>query len=77
MEELLEIINKVNDDIHLETDNIMTDGILDSVELVELITLIEEHYKIEVSLDDMDPDNFDSCEKIYNLILVLKERYEI
>ena len=48
MEELLKIIKNVNDQVEADTENIMTDGILDSVELVELISLIEEHYKIEI-----------------------------
>lgn len=69
MEELLKIIKNVNDQVEVDTENIMTDGILDSVELVELISLIEEHYKIEIDLDDIDPDNFDSCKKIINYIM--------
>lgn len=69
MEELLKIIKNVNDQIEVDTENIMTDGILDSVELVELISLIEEHYKIEIDLDDIEPDNFDSCKKIINYIM--------
>ena len=69
MEELLKIIKNVNDQIEVDTENIMTDGILDSVELVELISLIEEHYKIEIDLDDIEPDNFDSCKKIINFIM--------
>ena len=64
MEELLKIIKNVNDQVEADTENIMTDGILDSVELVELISLIEEHYKIEIDLDDID-----SCKKIINYIM--------
>lgn len=73
MEHLRKILTQINDHVDFEREKeILSAGLLDSVELVEIIAAIEEEYGIEIPLDDIEPENFDSLEKIFELIQRLK-----
>lgn len=69
----MEIIFKMLEELRPEfdfrdSDNFIEDGYLDSFDLVTLISMIEE--KFEISIDGLDiiPENFESAEKIQELI---------
>ena len=44
-------------------------GIIDSVNLIELITYVEDHYQIRVPAEDVTLENWDSVEKILAYIV--------
>ena len=69
MEELLEILG----DLHPEVDfgtakDLVTGGILDSFDIVTLISEINEAYDVTISAAELTPENFASAETIYALI---------
>lgn len=69
MEELKRILEGIKEQVDYEKETeLLTAGILDSVELVELIAAIEEKFQVEVPLDDMTPENFDSITAIWDMI---------
>ena len=69
MEKLLEILKEIKNDIDFETETGLVDsGLIDSLEIVEIITAIEAEYGIEIDPDDIDPDNFQSAEAMWNMI---------
>ena len=73
MEELKEIMAKILEHTNYEDEtSLMTDGKIDSIELVELVAEIEEHFQIEIPLDEMVPENFDSIQEIWNMIQKLR-----
>lgn len=73
MEELKEILGKVLEHIDCENETmLLTAGKIDSIELVELVAEIEEHFQIEIPLDEMIPENFDSMHEIWNMIQKLR-----
>lgn len=43
---------------------LLTSGALDSVAHLKLISFLEKNYKIQITMDDFDPINFDSVAKI-------------
>lgn len=45
-------------------DSFMEKGIIDSTGILELIMFVEESWEIEVSDDEVVPDNFDSINKL-------------
>ena len=50
MEELLEILEDLHPEIDFETtENLITDGILDSLDIVTLVSEISDHFDIAVS----------------------------
>ena len=43
-----------------DTDSFLDNQILDSTGFLELITFLEEHYRIEIENEEMVPENLDS-----------------
>ena len=54
-------------DFHNSEDFIM-DGMLDSFDIISLITALEENYKILIDALDILPENFCSVEAIANVV---------
>jgi len=74
MEELLKVLEQFDDCIDFKEENaLMTDGVIDSVRLVELVGELEDHFGVDISLDEVLPENFDSAEYIWNMIQRLKK----
>ncbi|MBP5331299.1 MAG: acyl carrier protein [Lachnospiraceae bacterium] len=74
MEELLEILNDIHPDIDFETqEGLMDNAILDSMDIVRLVTEINDAYDINISAKYLLPENFNSVKAIYALIEKLKE----
>lgn len=69
MEELLKILKAFNDSINFESEKgLLTDGIIDSVDLVGLVAELEESYHIDIPLEEIIPENFDSASDIYQML---------
>lgn len=69
MENLLDILKKIKPDVDFaNSDNLVDEGILDSLDIVTVIAAIEAEYNIEINPDDIDPDNFQSVHSMYHLI---------
>ncbi len=47
-----------------DVDSLLEAGAIDSLGVIHLVSFIEERFKVEVSEDDMIPDNFDSIAAI-------------
>lgn len=57
-------VGKLGLDIPSRQTDLFDTGALDSMAFVELLALLEEEFGIEVSLDDLEIDNFRSVERI-------------
>lgn len=69
IEELYEILETINPNADFKSSNDFVDeGLLDSLEILELIERIMEKYKIIIGPEDIDPENFVSVESIKNMI---------
>lgn len=72
MEKLMKILKELRPEIDFETEtNLIDGGILDSFDMVSLIGELNESFGIEISFDDMEPENFNSAGQIYQMILRL------
>lgn len=70
MEELLEILEGLHPDVDFETcTNLVDGGILDSFDIVTLITEINDTFDVSIAANEIIPDNFNSAEALYELIL--------
>lgn len=68
-DELIEILEQIRPDVDFENeDNLITDGILDSIDVVSLVGEIDEEFDVQIHVEDLTPDNFNSVDAIIALI---------
>lgn len=69
MEELLEILNELHPDVDFESEEaLVEDRILDSFDIVTLVSELGDAFDIEITAVDMVPENFNSAKAIHALI---------
>lgn len=74
MERLMEILKKVLPNVDFTTDaDLVDDGIIDSLDVVAIISELTAEYDIEITSDDIEPDNFNSVQAMLEMIERLEE----
>ena len=74
MEQLIEILQQLHPDIDFETyDGLVDDGILDSLDIVTLITDINDAFDVSIPAEEILPENFNSAEAILALVEKLQD----
>jgi acyl carrier protein len=74
MEELLCILQEIRPDIDFKSEKaLMSQGLLDSFDVVSIISELNDAYNISIRVHDLVPENFDSVEAIMNMINRLKQ----
>jgi len=69
MDKLIEILNKVKPEVDFYCNKeLITDGILDSIDIVMVLSEIEKEFCIEIDPEEIDPENFQSAEKMLEMI---------
>lgn len=75
MEKLLEILKGVRPDVDFENETaLIDDGILDSFDVVSIISELDNEFNVQVRITELDPENFNSAESIWRLVQDLKEK---
>ena len=71
--DLMEILTELRPQVDFATETqLIDDGILDSFDLVSLIGEINDSFDVEISFDDIEPENFNSVEAMEKLIQKLQ-----
>ena len=74
MDEILNLLKELHDDIDFETeDHLVDDRILDSFDVVTLVSEIDDRFDIRIPAEDIIPENFHSAEALYKLLERLVE----
>ncbi len=74
MEQLLEILQSLHPDVDFEAEtSLVTGGILDSFDIVSLVTELNDTFDIEITASDLVFENFDSAAAILALVERLQE----
>ncbi len=74
MEELYKILTELRPDINFdEKKALIDDGILDSFDIVALVGEIGETFDVQVGVEDLIPENFNTVEAIWELINRLRD----
>ena len=74
MEQLLEILSDLHPDVDFEHETgLIDDMILDSFDIVTLITEISENFDVTISAEYIIPENFNSAQALYALIQDLED----
>ena len=73
MEKLLELLQGIRPDVDFENEiALVDDGILDSMDIVSIISELDDEFDVQVRINELDPDNFNSMESIWQLVKKLK-----
>ncbi len=74
MDKIIKILETIKPGMDfINNDHLIEDGVLDSLEIVAIITEIEKAYEIELPPDQIDPDNFQSVRAIWQMIRSIKD----
>jgi acyl carrier protein len=68
-EKLLDILTEICPGVDFETETaLIDDGILESLDIVTIVTEIMDVFDIELNVEDLLPENFNSLQAILELI---------
>jgi acyl carrier protein len=69
MERIIEILESIRSDIDFEKEEgLIDDGILDSFDIVVVVGELCDEFDITITVDDMEPENFNSVKAIKALV---------
>lgn len=74
MEQLLKILDGIRPDVDFaHAERLIDDGILDSFDIISIVNELNETYDIEIDVEDLEPENFNTTIAMMELIQKLQE----
>jgi len=74
MDELLKIMSAVRPDIDFENETKLIDEeLLDSFDIISIVSDVNDEFDVDINVDDLLPENFNSAAALYELITKLQE----
>ncbi len=72
MDDLEKILEEIHPGIDYRHETaLLDDGLLDSFNVIAIVTELNYKYGIKISISDLEPENFNSMQAIHSLV----ERY--
>ncbi len=69
MEKIIEILKSIRSDVDYEKETkLIDDGILDSFDIVSIVGELCDEFDITITIEDMEPENFNSVQAINALV---------
>lgn len=69
MEQLLQLLSGIRPDVDFSKETtLIDDGILGSFDIVSIVNELNDAYGSDISVADIDPENFNSAEAILALV---------
>lgn len=73
MEELLKVLLDVRPDVDFKNEKRLIDEeVLDSFDIIAVVNGLNEAFEIEIDIDDLELDNFNTIEAMYELVCRLQ-----
>lgn len=74
MEEFLKLLKKIKPNVDFTKEQaLVDDGLLESLDIISIISEVAEVYGVLIPSDEIIPENFNSAEAMYELIEDFKE----
>ena len=74
MDKLKELLEGIRPDIDFDAeDKLIDNGILDSIDIISIVTEINDTFDVDINVQYLLPENFNSLEAIYQLICKLQD----
>ena len=75
MEKLLQILNDIRPDVEFKNETSLVDeGVLDSFDIVSIISELNDAFDIHIRVNHLSPENFNSVEAIMALVIKLQTK---
>ena len=73
-ERLLKILSELRPEVDFTSETaLVDDGILDSFDMVAVVTEINDEFDVRIGIENLVPENFNSVDSIIELIERLQE----
>lgn len=73
-EKILEILKEMDDSIDYASEKaLIDDKVIDSLTLTSLISELENEFDIEIDMDDIVPENFNTIDAMVELVTRLQD----
>lgn len=74
-EKIIEILEEIRADVdfHNEKQKLIDDDILDSFDIISIISELNDVFDVEISVEELLPENFNSPEAMEELITKLQQ----
>ena len=74
MDDIIKILEQIKPGVDFnKEENLIEEEILDSFDIVTLVAKLNDEFDIEITPADLVPENFNSAERIYELVTRLEE----
>lgn len=71
----MQILQEIRPDVDFENETaLIDDGILDSFDVVSIISELDDAFDVQIRITELDPENFNSVESIWELIQKLQSK---
>lgn len=68
-ERVLQILQEVRHDVDFEKETkLIDDGILDSFDIIAVVSELNENFEIEITADELEPENFNTLGAVVELV---------
>ena len=69
MDKLMQILTEMRPDVDFENETALIDnGVLDSFDIISLVSELNDAFSISISPADLEPENFNSAANMWKLI---------
>lgn len=69
MTKLIKILEDLKPEIDFnKTDTLIDDGLLDSLDIMQIVAEISDEFDVQLEPSDIIPDNFNSAKALFKLI---------
>ena len=73
IDELMRILSEIRPDVDFEHETkLIDDEILDSFDIIAVVGELNETFDIEIDVEDLEPENFNSASAILELVQKLR-----
>ena len=78
MEQLLKVLEEIRPDVDFKSEkNLIDGGVLDSFDIISIVNGLDEEFDIDIDIDDLEPENFNTIEAMYELICKLQNEEQV
>lgn len=76
MEKMIEVLKTIRPDVDFANEKkLIDDGILDSFDIIQVVMELNDAFDVEINVEDLEPDNFNTVEAMWDLIQKLQNEF--